>query len=635
MGCAARCRPGSRRTWNSASRASARSRCATSGSNCATRSSPGTCWARKPAAGGTARYVDSSVERVQARVTGWVRGTLRAGLQRRRRAAARRPSAPANTSPACASRPGTRPPRCTRPSAPQTPLVFDVFDRWTGRSLGGLTHHVAHPGGRNYDTYPVNANEAEARRRARFFPFGHTPGPMAPPRRRQTRRSNCRCTPRPGSAGHGSTPLDAVSRRSTRWSTARGGVRPHWRTLLGAFAALGEGVLARARRRLDRAFEDEGHGWRRCPARSATPALALRPAAAGRCRPANSPRWRPGSRSAPRLLEAVLRRPLRPAAPAGRGAACRPRWSIANPAFLRALPRATGRDGRRAAAAPLCGGPAARPGRAWRVLADRTAGARRPRPARARTARLLARVMPEAFRARAGALAAALLRSLAGRAAAPGAARARRSRRRAADARHPQRRAGSRTCLLSRELSCALVECGDLTVRGGVLYLKTLRGLQRVDVLLRRQDGRSARPAGIDADAGGAACPGCWMRRAAARCACVNAPGAGWRRRPRSPPSCRRLAPRLLGRRLLLPAVETLWLGDAGGARPGGGASPPLAGARAALDGTRPRSARRLTAEARARWPRAPGAPPPTARSRRRRPSVVPCAGGEGLTPRP
>ena len=69
------------------------------------------------------------------------------------------------------------PPSALHPTVgTHVPLVFDLVDTWTERSLGGCQYHVAHPGGRSHEDFPVNANAAEGRRLARFFNLGHTPG---------------------------------------------------------------------------------------------------------------------------------------------------------------------------------------------------------------------------------------------------------------------------------------------------------------------------------------------------------------------------------------------------------------------------------------------------------------------------
>jgi uncharacterized circularly permuted ATP-grasp superfamily protein/uncharacterized alpha-E superfamily protein len=340
----------------------------------------------------------------------------------------------------------------------------------------------------------------------------------------------------------------------------RGGLRPHWRNLLGAFTGGAAGSLAEAARRVDRAFEDEG----------VTSILPGSEGLAWRCDPIPLPiladefaELAAGLAQRAELLAAILGDLYGKQALLADGV-LPPALAYSNPAFLRACRASAGghvwQQRMEFYAADLIRDPNG----AWRVLADRTAGASGIAHAR-ENRRVLARVLPETFRGM-------QIRQLrpffdlwqdALQRLAPGADGASRGNPSIAlltpGTGSPQ---WFEHMYLSRELSCGLVEGGDLTVRGGSVFLKTLRGLQPIDVLLRRLDGRMLDP--LELEAGSMlGIPGLMDAARGGSVRITNDPGSGAVEAPALAEYLPSLALRLLGERLLLPSVPTMWLGRA------------------------------------------------------------------------
>jgi len=130
--------------------------------------------------GGVSRSVDSAVERLQVQVGNW--NDTHYALTCNGRRVPLKPTGKPGTFVAGVRFKAWSPPSSLHPTIPaQGPLVFDVIDLSYGRSIGGCTYHVGHPGGRNYESIPLNENEAEGRRLSRFQAMGHSPGPREAP----------------------------------------------------------------------------------------------------------------------------------------------------------------------------------------------------------------------------------------------------------------------------------------------------------------------------------------------------------------------------------------------------------------------------------------------------------------------
>lgn len=434
----------------------------------------------------------------------------------------------------------------------------------------------------------------------------------------------------------------------------QGRLRPHWGHILGAFSALRDGGLPEQAQRLNAAFDNEGM----------TGILQSSGRQAWRCDPLPLPLMAAefaalteGLAQRAELIEAILR-DVYGSQSLLAGGHLPPALVYPNDGFLRAchMDRALHPSHRFMDfyAADLLRGPDG----AWRAIADRTASAAGIAYAMENRS-VLSRVIPEVFRSTQMRPLRPFFDVWQGTLQRMGQERATIGRFQQAQMQNQQQfsfaglvapphvgpgialltpgttsRHWFEHMMLARALSCALVESGDLTVRGGAVFLKTLKGLQRVDVLLNRKDPRLLDP--LELDSGARGVPGLMDAMRSSSVHLSNHPGAGMAEAPALAAFLPMLSMRLLGEPLKLESLETVWLGDAQGRqqvlanlgawliRPATNRRPP------AIDPNRLTEAERRALSAdieRKPWR--------FSATKAQSPSVAPCVGSDGLEPRP
>ena len=403
-----------------------------------------------------------------------------------------------------------------------------------------------------------------------------------------------------------------------------GHAKPHWRSLLSTMFALGHETLSQRATLLDQAFAEEG----------ITAILPGERAVNWRCDPipllisaAEFSSLETGLAQRAQLMELILGDLYGPRNLMAEGL-IPPEIIYGNPAYLRPCRTVDGRRRDRYLsfyAADMLRGPDG----AWRVLADRTGQAQGLAYA-LENRRILSRIVPELFHSqRIHQLRQHLeITSDALQALSPG------------DGAGVALLSGGHSdplwfehVMLSRELSIGLVEAGDLTLRNGKVFLKTLRGLQRIGVLMRRKEG--SRVDSLELPAGGGV-PGLLDAIRGGSVRMVNDPGSGLAEAPGLAAFLPALARRLLGEDLQLASQATLWLGEGAVVRT---VLRDLEGwvVRKATDGnTPPVVPMMLSTEERAKLAAQIEANPAAyTASVAPTPSVAPCAGPHGLEAKP